>query len=154
MINPNWGRWLFASFSKHFSDGLSNDAFVYVEGQLRETNSQTSYYEVRVDGPYITEIARNRYELYSEVNILCSANHVVDNNAHRIHDMTGLAASLFTNVMAYQYGDDNAYFGCLELVQNKKKRERIQISHFGQIDPNVPLIQATVEGHYLITIQT
>jgi len=132
---------------------LDGDAFVYVEGQIRDTSTQTSYYEVRIDGPDITQFNHDRYKLRSEVNILCSANHIEDENMHRIYHMAGLVASLFIpGIPIYQYGDGDAQLGCAELIQDLRKRERIQTSHFGQIDPNVPLMQATVEGHYELTM--
>ena len=155
--DPNWDRWLFASFSAHFNSGLESDALVYIEGQDRVTNDQKSYYEIRVDGPYITEVGKNRYDLVSEVNILCSANHAVDNDYHRIRRMAGLVASLFTEVHIMKYGDGDddtgAFLGCAVMIHNPRKHERIQINHFGQIDPNVPLMQATVEGHYKLTLE-
>jgi hypothetical protein len=36
----------------------------------------------------------------------------------------------------------------LKLVADARGKERIQVSHFGKIEPNTPLLQATVEGHY------
>ena len=151
--NPNWDRWLFASFSEHFSSGLKDDATVFIEGQLRRTDTSSSFYEIRVDGPYITCVGPSRYRLWSEVNILCSANLVENNNYHRIRSMAGLVASLFRNVKIYNFdGPEPIFIGCAVLVQNLRKHERVQISHFGQIEPDVPLLQATVEGHFEITL--
>lgn len=124
---------------------------MYVEGQDRATSELAEYIELRVDGPYIKEQSKNLYRVDLECNVLCCAKRdEVDN--HKIHRITGKVASIFTsNIPVFKFGngpDDNSstLVGCL--VRRDDKKEGIITSHFGQIDPDVNLMQATVEAHY------
>ena len=154
--NINWPRWIFASICKHFDD-CRGDYDLFIEGQFRDAGApDKDFLELRVDGPYITEINKNYYKLYVEVNVLIQSQ--MDNtNYHRIYDDMGKVASMFTTVNLYKYGtgseDTQEHFGCLLLLQDTQNRNRIQINNFGQVDPKTRLTQATVEGHYEITLQ-
>jgi hypothetical protein len=147
--NPNWPRWIFASVSKHFHDCRGALAF-YIEGQ--ERNALTGdLLELRMDGPYQTEINKGYWKLFIEVSMLIQA--IKDaKDYHKVHRYAGQVAAAFTSIPVYKYGDgvddDQTVLGCLELVQDIGKRERIQINHFGQIEPSTPIIQSSVEGHY------
>lgn len=153
--NPDWPRWIFASICKHFDDCKGNYD-VFIEGQYRNSDIKKDFFELRIDGPYITEVNKNYYNLYLEVNVLVQSQ-MDDTNYHRIHTDVGYAASLFRNISLYKYGngvnDTQELFGCLELLQDTQTRKRVQINHFGQIDPKVRLTQATVEGHYEVFLQ-
>ncbi len=151
--NKNWPRWIFASVSKHFYDNRDGIA-IYVEGQHRDTKDNKDFFEIRVDGPYFTEYSKGYWRCYTEVNILVQS--AMDNvNFHRIHTNVGIVAAAFTNAIpVYKYGsgddDDDTLLGCMQLVSDYRGKERIQINHFGIIDKNVNLMQASVEGHYEI----
>lgn len=146
-------RWVFASLADHFTKGLTN---CYVEGNERnmETERQDSY-ELRIDGPYMSEVAKNQLRVYSEVNILVCT--YMDATA-AIRHMTniGKAVDLFNDIVIYKYGDESG-------IDTKAKVElfrllpmgetdRIQVSNFGQIEPSYKLLQASVEGHYKMLI--
>lgn len=150
MIDKNWARWIFASLSVHFENGRGTVP-MYVEGQDRNTASLNEYIELRIDGPYYKELSKTYYQLDLECNVLCCAKRDnIDN--HKIHRITGLISSLFkTDISVFKYGDgpdDNPtiFVGCL--IRRDEKREEIVTSHFGQIDPDIPVLQATVEAHY------
>lgn len=154
--NPNWPRWIFASVSKHFYDRRGTIAF-YIEGQERTVPAPKDLLEFRLDGPYLTEVNKDYWRLYIEVSILIQAIKD-DTDYHRIHSHTGLVAQAFTTIPVYKFGDgvddDQTQLGCLELVQNLGKRERIQINNFGQIEQTTPLIQSSVEGHFEMYLST
>jgi hypothetical protein len=154
--DPNWPRWIFASVSKHFQDRRGTLTF-YIEGQERDSPMPTDLLEFRMDGPYETEISKNYWDLYIEVSILIQAMKD-DKDYHRIHRYCGLVAQAFTSIPVYKYGDgvddDQTLLGCLNLVQNVGKHERIQINHFGQIEKDTPLLQSSVEGHYRMDLST
>ena len=158
-MNKNWPRWIFASVSDHFKTKMDAVSLpLFIEGQHRDIDkSLQDYVELRVDGPYITEIARDQWQLYIEVNVLINSI-MNDTNNHRIHTSAGLVGAAFEDAIpVYKYGstgeDDDSFLGCLVLQQDKKRRERIQISHFGQVAPNTKLLQATVEGHFIIDLE-
>lgn len=154
--NQNWPRWIFASVSKHFNDRRGGLAF-YIEGQERNVPAPKDLLELRLDGPYLTEVNKDYWRLYIEVSILIQAIKD-DADYHRIHSHSGLVAQAFTTIPVYKFGvgvdDDQTQLGCLELVQNLGKRERIQINNFGQIEQSTPLLQTSVEGHYEMYLTT
>ena len=149
-------RWIFASICKHFDD-CKGDLALFIEGQYRNSGAPPKdFIELRVDGPYITELNKNYYKLTLDVNILVQSQ-MDDTNYHRIHDDVGKVASMFKNINLYKFGtaltDTQEHFGCLNLLQDTQRRDRIQINHFGQIDPKVRLMQASIEGHYETHLQ-
>ena len=153
--NPNWSRWIFASISKHFDD-CKGDLDLYIEGQYRDLKPAKDFIELRVDGPFITELTKGEYKLRFEVNVMVQSR-MDDINYHRIYTDVGKVSSIFLPMQVYKYGtgseDTGESFGCLKLLQSTRTRERIQVNHFGQIEPEVPLVQASVEGHYEITLK-
>lgn len=156
-INKNWPRWVFASVSKHIDD-RKDGLTLFIEGQHRDTEGLVDFLELRVDGPNFTEVSRGCFHFFVEVNILVQSA-MDDSNFHRIHTDVGIAAAALTSsIPVFKYGtgvdDDQSLLGCLRLIQDKRGREKVQVSHFGQIDPVTKLMQATVEGHYemLLTV--
>jgi hypothetical protein len=149
----NWDRWVFASICQHF-DNRRGTIPMYVEGTHRDTETIKDFFELRVDGPWITEESKNCWKLYTEINILCqSAKDFKD--FHRLRKMTGIVSQACTDyIEVFKFGkdvwDDQSLVGCLKRMDTGygKSQERIQITHFGQIEPRVELEQASVEAHY------
>jgi hypothetical protein len=155
-VNPHWTRWVFASVSKHFYDRRGDVAF-YIEGQERDTPAPENLLEFRLDGPYFTQMSKNTWRLYVEVSLLVQCAKT-GKDYHAIHKITGQVAEAFTSIPVYKYGDtvgvdDNSFVGCLTLVQELGKRERIQTNNFGQIGPDTQLLQSSVEGHYTMDLE-
>jgi len=148
-MNHNWPRWIFASVTKHFSDTLSLKCFV--EGEIRTTWADKDFVEIRMDGPYFKQLSRTDWSTFIEVNVLVQAT--IDNvNTHKIHSNVGLVCAAFTPISLYQYGDDSVQFGCLQPVTHSRSNQTLVVSHFGKVNPDKNLQQATVEGHYLTTL--
>lgn len=150
----NLPRWTFASVSKHFDDRKST-AFLFIEGQDSLTNEQRDWLELRMDGPFIQEVSGNFFFLDIEINVLVSAI-MNEDNYHVIHTLVGIAVAAFTNqIELFKLGDnpqdDQSLIGCYLL--RSQGREATIISHFGQIDPDKRLIQASVEGHYRLELE-
>ena len=160
-VNKNWSRWIFASTSKHFYDAsvaADPDIKFYIEGQpITIKPDDTEAFEYRQDGPNYTQQTRHEWYIYIEINILIQAAKN-DKDFHRMRRLAGIMEAAFAGMIpVYRYGDgpddDQAQFGCLSLIQDVGKREKIQSSHFGQIDPNYNSEQATIEGHYEMCLQ-
>jgi hypothetical protein len=152
-INSNWPRWLFASITTHFDDALGSNLPVYVEGTHRTVDlAVEDFCEVRIDGPNITELSKDYYKLYVEINILVTS-HKNDEDFHRIHTNVGLIVAAFSDISLYKYGDDDTALGCANLVTDHKGKQTIAVHHFGQIDPDKQLLQSTVEGHYVVYLR-
>jgi len=151
MIQQELPRWVFASVSKHFN-AIATVAFpMFVEGQPRDTKDLDQFFELRMDGPWFTELSKNYWRIYFEVNILVSTT-INETNFHRIHSNVGVVAAKFTEIQVFKYGtgvnDDDSLFGCFKLLQDSRNREILKIFHFGQIDDTTKLTQASIEGHY------
>jgi hypothetical protein len=150
-VNKEWPRWIFASICKHF-DARKQGISMYVEGQLRLVDDLQEFFELRIDGPNLTEVSHKYWKLYLEVNVLIQSIKD-DADFHRDQRLCGIIASAFTDIPLFKYGgssvdDGTESLGCLTLLQDARSKEKITISHFGQIEPNTNLIQSTVEGHY------
>lgn len=151
MINKNWPKWIFASITKHFDDN-KDGLTLFVEGQHRNDPKTKEVLELRFDGPTITEVDKNIYNLIIEINVLVQVVKS-DVDLHKIHRNVGIAAAAFTDVIhIYKYGsesgDDQSEVGCLILISNARNRSKIKINHYGEIAPAIGILQATAEGQY------
>ncbi len=156
-LDQNVPRWIFASISKHFDDNKQT-LFLYIEGQPRATDHYRDFIELRVDGPRIVEQSKNYWELSVEINIIITSG-MSDLDYHKIYKDVGIVVTAFTNAIpVYKYGadlvDDGTFLGCLALVRGGRTEESVLVRHFGLINPKDPLLQATVEGHYILFLST
>lgn len=143
-MNEKLPRWIFASSTKEFTDTFTSKGIsCFVEGDDRKTHTLKQFVEFRMDGPFERRLTRTQSKISIEINILISCARD-DKSTHTIHTMAGIVANCFTNQLAiYSYGEEiPELIDCLNLIGE------LNISHFGQIDPEIPLLQATVEGHY------
>lgn len=154
-LNQHWPRWVFASFSKWFSD-LRQGVDFFVEGEDRNTDSLENYFEFRMNGPVCTEISKDFWKLEAVVNILIVSKQN-NRNIHTPHINVGIAAAAFTKcVPIYHYGntgawDDQAQFGVMQLTTYEG--EAIKITHIGQINPEVKAMQSMVQGYYCMLLE-
>ena len=153
-VNSNWMRWCIASIHKHFDDNKQG-LTLFIEGMSRTNPTDEDYIELRVDGPSIIEQTKDEYELRFEINVLISSV-LDDTDAHRIHRSVGIVVNAFTDISIYKYGDgvadDDSLLGCISLVYDAREKERVVVSHFGQLSSDVPMLQASVEGHYMLEL--
>ena len=154
-MNKNWARWIFASVTKHFDDNKQGLA-TYVEGTYRDTRTEVDFFEVRQDGPYSTEVSKDYWHFFIEVNILIQST-MSATDFHKIYRDVGIVMAAFTDIPVYRYGtgddDDDTLLGCLQLVSDAQGKKPVKVSHFGQIEPRTDLLQATVEGHYFMFLK-
>lgn len=139
-------KWVFASACKHFTDNISG-LTTLVEGADRPTGAQTDWCEIRVDGPWIREISKDYLKISTEINILVGTVFDPTNLYHESENINKIVAA-FTDFDVYKYGDDSSLICRLKLKPLSDLRERLEISKFGRIDPAIPLLQSTIEGHY------
>ena len=156
-INPNWARWIFASVSKHFDD-RRGVLPLYIEGQHRATSKLKEYLELRMDGPTWNEASKGYFQGDIQINILVTAA-MDEEDYHRPYRFAGQVQQAFTQTIpVFRFGDgpedDQTFLGCLQLLQNRSDRSFVELNWFGVIDQDYQLVQATVEGHYRLTICT
>lgn len=152
----HWPRWIFASACKYFKDAISGSLALIFEGQDMRAQGK-DYGEFRLDGPYLTELSKDYWRCYIEINILVHSTKD-STDWHRIQRSVGTVVAAFAdNFQVFRLGsgddDDDSLLGCMKLIsdeglQGARGKRRIQVSHFGQIKPSAPLLQASVEGHY------
>ncbi len=111
-----------------------------------------------MDGTCLREVSKGCWLLRVEFNILIQST-MDETNYHRIHQNVGVAAeSCRKTISVWKKGnspqDDQSFVGCLQLLQNRETRDFVEINHFGQIDKKTLLMQASVEAHYKLQLQT
>lgn len=149
IFDPNWVRWIKASFAKHF-DTNKDDTFLHVEGFERATEGKSDWLELRMDGPYLKEHTKGEWLLETEFNILiCVMMNA--SNAYRMETLTGRVAGICEKcIPVYKYGDtdadDQSLLGYCTLQPREK--EKVIVSNFGQVRPDTKLLQSSVEAHY------
>lgn len=160
MLSPNIDRWIFASVSKHFND-LRGTIPLFIEGMLRETNKLQEFIELRIDGPYYTEICKQTWKVYIEINVLCQCA-MNSQNFHRMRQLTGNVMAMFSPcIPVCKYGlgvDDDGTsglesIGALVRMDEEQGRNNLQVTQFGQVDPVNQLEQASVEAHYSMLLE-
>lgn len=150
----NLSRWLYASCSKYIS-GRADGIITFFEGADRPKNAKT-FAEFRMDGPRLTLLSRNYWQIWVAINVLVQ-NTMDDDGFHGKHVAIGkIVDAMNTPIPVYKFGDgisddSTVLVGCLEMIHDKFNR--LQVNHFGQIDKTVRLEQATVEAHYLMYLE-
>ncbi len=153
-MDPNLPRWMEASCRAWF-DALRQGIPLYFEHTgLRPVQDDKSYAEFRFDGPYSVSPSKGTTHHYAEINILCTT-YVDRADADTISRLTGVFHSAFRNcIPVYRYGDgpydDQTYVGAMMI--SDERGEKVRTSYFGQVNPDTNVIQATVEGHYKMTL--
>jgi hypothetical protein len=154
MANLNWDRWIFASCSTFF-DNRKNNYELYIEGQDRSIKKEEDYAELRYSGPYYQQFSPKNFKLKIELNVLINVTKD-ENDNHKVFRVCGNFESAFESIIpVYKYGrdpsiDTEEFIGCLQLVRNGDND--IIVTHFGQISPDVRVLQSTIEGHYEIDL--
>lgn len=152
-MNRHWPRWIFASASKHFADALTVESIpLFVEGDERDTADLPIVCEFRQDGPWVQEVSNGVFHCTVEINMLVSV--MFSDNSYKIHEMTGLLASLFTEICVKKYGDgvDDTGDFVGSLILKDTLPEPVVITNFGRVRTDVRMMQATVEGHYKMVL--
>ena len=153
MINVNWNRWILVSAFDHFTTRVSEN--LLLDGMDRDgLDKDPLFAEFRLDGPRIQQLNKNYYRLWFAINILVTA--AIDPvDLTKKHDLIGDIANAFTFEMAIKkfgegLGDDDSLLGCATLSDDFP----VRINQLGQIDKDLRIEQATIEGHYLLHLTT
>lgn len=152
--NPNLIRWVLSSLCNHFNQ-YKGTYSLYIEGMLRRTGALQKYAELRIDGPNFYLVQKGLWHISCEVNILITSQ-ASDANLYTYSTMCGhFASSFYDTISVLKYGsevgDDQSYVGCLKLKYSKD--EKLEVHHFGIIDPATNLQQGSIEGHYIMEFQ-
>ena len=151
-MNPNWPRWCYASASKQFLDFFNTKGIIsFAHADDSNTGTFQSGIEFRMDGPNGKWLTKTEWDLFIEVSLLVTTMKD-DKDAHLIEKYLGFAASAFTSsIKIFRFGDgpdDDSTFleGCFTI--EAEGREPLVIAKFGVVQVDLPVLQATVNGHY------
>lgn len=155
--NPSWNKWIVASIIKHFDDGRGTLS-MYIEGQSRPNKNPDPFFELRLNGPTSRTASNGYHKLDVSINALLQVIKS-PSDLYLIDRLLGQLIVLFdTNICCYRYGDqiedDSSYLGTLVLsIDFFRGRESIEVNKFGEIIPDEPLMQASIEAHYHIELK-
>jgi hypothetical protein len=129
----------------------------HVDAQGNYITQLPKWTEFRLDGPYWWKLSHNYFKLKVEVNILISIRPKAQGeDFYSLERAQGIVNTAFVrNLGMIRLGDgpldNNQNFGCMSLIT--EGREPVTTSNFGLIEPDVELIQSTVEGHYYMCLK-
>lgn len=151
--NPDWDRWIFATMSGDFAQQFDTDYQVFVEGTHRGLPDDTELVEFRLDGPHQKQPSKGYFILECEINILCRS-YMDDDDFHKMRRLVGKVKSwLGQDHCIYRYGDglndDDSLLGTLQL-KNRGPRNTVRVNHFGQVDHQYRIEEATVAASFEI----
>ncbi len=113
--------------------------------QERKLNTTESYVEVRLDGPHFRQNTAESWTIKCSVNLL--VHHCTTRDFYALGKMIGTCVTALPNVMPiFQYNDDNAAFGCMNLTTEYK------IHRFGAPREREKVSEATVEVSYKLEL--
>jgi len=140
-----WSRWIFASASRHFGALIEAAGYTYyIEGTQRNPEAQ-EFIEFRMDGPDLTRLNSNYYKLDVNINLLWSYNQG-HSDFYKPSRIRGFLIRTMRDICIYRFGDDESQLGILKLKQDKQNST--MVNNFGQVRPDVKLMQGTVEGTF------
>lgn len=148
-------RWVHASVKDYIKTKFAGTPLV-VEGENDKKPDAPFFIELRIDGPNMVKIGtRTEYMGMVEVNLLLTVNKD-EKYAHILQDKIGLCwEALEACIPIKRVGstdtavDTGAIVSVLQLIDE----DAIEINNFGQVDPNIRIQQASVEGHYRFQLE-
>ena len=148
MLIEHFPRWMTASIWKYFSENKKTVA-IYFEGTERP-REKGDLFELRINGPDAQQLTKTEWKFLLEVNLSYTVLRN-DKDAHYVQRMQGIALTLFPYcIKVNKYGngpsDDSSFLGVL--VRKEDQKSPLQVSNFGQVDPNVIASQGTIKSLY------
>lgn len=154
-MDKRWARWIAASINKHFDTNLvptpTLNFVKFFESSQRKNDKEHSIIEVRHDGGYWTESTKDKWRGVYEINL--AVTHAMnDKNYYNVWDLIGLcneAMSKQIHLFNYDVDGNGVQIGCFHILDDKGE---IITHYFGQIEPKVEVLQATIEGHFYVEL--
>lgn len=146
MLEHQLVRWVKASINTHFYN-LRQGVHLHLEGRKRQTEGLSEWYELRVDGPIVICTTKKKFKLECIINILI--NVALQNNIHRIDELTGRVENMFTRcIPVYRYGPSTDPENDNSFISHLVQRSELDIVNFGELKNQVELTQMTLEQEY------
>jgi len=148
MARSNWPEWIRASFNKRVAAALTGKHIYYEAQTIRQTNTQTNYFEARFNGPNITGLSNDVVLIEAVLNILVATTPT--ENMYKHEQNVGLALAVFTDeIELFKAGQaqPDTSLGCIRLIDGAK------ITNYGVHNQGVDFIMSSVEGRYRTQIK-
>ncbi len=132
-------KWIFISAAKYFDDQKGSLVY-FVEGQIH--TEDRDYIEMRWTGPTWVQQANDIWlgkDIILNILIKIMAK---TKSLYKMRELEGTVRSMFGNCIPIINQDTSLKIG------NLVRKSDIKVSSFGQIAPEVPSIQSTVEASY------
>lgn len=140
-INPDWPRQIWAIFAQHFKDvATAAGITLTIHGQNVDTQRTQEWAEFRLAGPVFVPENVHEYRCNVTVNIMCKALMGGD-DIYRLETLIGKISAGCTP------GISGA---CLvdECFQIDRDSPNLRVTRFGQLNPTLRILVATVECDY------
>lgn len=142
-MNSNWTKWIVSSLTKCVNDGRGS-LNLHIEGGERPN---LDLLELRFIGPTREELSYKLYQIDITIDLLIQSV-ISPTNIYKLEDNLGVAVSILKGSLPiYQYGDGDALWECLT------QESPIKIQRFGQLNPNVKTLLATVSAAYSMRVE-
>ena len=146
----NMKRWIVASAIKEFKKHLEGEV-MFPEGVDKFPDRLQSYFELRIDGPYVRPQPGGGGCFYIEVNILAISKRS-EPNAFKKENMQGIAMQILNrDFCIFKIGntlnnteDTGELVGVMQLLPS----DQIKNNDFGQDDDSVEVYKSATEAHY------
>ena len=158
--NPKWPKWVQASVADHFKTAATAGGFASLVDGLEERTSafqeNPQRLEIRINGPFITQMSSNYYQFLVDVNILIFSH--MDGSIDSVYRGTNIAGTMAQSasdsIPVHKYGaevgDDASLIGCLSL--NDGPRAGVNVFHLGEVNAEDRLRQLAVECSFKMDI--
>lgn len=120
---------------------------IYIDGQDRDTSKFPEFIEVRYDGPFLRTAGKDSWLLEYDINLLVQTE--AGKNIYAIEKVCGKLYSKLTQDISII--SSGSVIACSTLKTNF--RQKLQINRFGRIEPDVNILQATVEARHEFNIE-
>lgn len=146
-IDPNWPRLIQKAINKHFASALA-PIRVFVDGEDRETEDLTEWFELRVVGPRFFEQHDRHWR--GNVTIDLAMMHVQTSNVYNASILHGKGQAAFPYQIKVL---DDADVFVANLINNPENENDINLTKFGVINKQLRLNQSTLESDYRIYLE-
>lgn len=150
MFDPNWTRWVEASIAKYF-DANKQNYNLFLHGIDDPPIGNKEGAELRINGPIAQQRTKTFWALDFTVNLLVQSK-INDQNAYEHQDVVGFFTNLFVpSISVFKLGknpeiDTQEFLACLE------QTEDIEALAFGQISPEIRVLQSTLVCQYRVEL--
>ena len=163
MQDPNMPRWIMASCRTWFNAHVQNGVKIFWEYTRHKdvTDKKTGqaikrYAEFRLNGPFYTLKTSNECWYDVDINVLLTQN-LTQGASDEIEDLIGSLFVCFTqSIPIYRFGpadnviNDSSQIGCL--MRMNERGGEVDVSRFGQANPDTLVTQASIEAMYRLKL--